>query len=503
MKGTVTGSARLTAVLLLCSFLTTAAFLAGLHFAGLFRFTEAGYGDSYILYDVLSFQKTGIIYRDLSIAPYLPTQYSPLVYRMYAAPGPLSNENPFFGPRLMALAAFLACIGMAASIARALIPIRGVWLWAIAVGASFRCMEMWPLQLRGDFAGTFFSLAAVRFLMARFRGSVLLAGLCAGFALQFKITFVAALAAGSLWLLFHREWKRLGVFCAAAAVSSAGLYLAFWIREPRMISQILALAPAIWDPAGSLRLLYDAAREPAVLTAFSAAPWILTRRSPRWRLLSLYGSISLAISVLTDMQAGGNVNYFFEWLFALTPFAVWGCFRLIVWSSRDAGVAAFITALILIWFWAPRVRETINRRQEFNPDVLQAQNEAFRQTADVLRSRHFFSTVPRLALLDPLPPLMEPYLFAYELELGKIDPAPILEGVGRGDYDLVITPRQPQEWRGIVHGGPALHAAIQSGYQPYCTLAGDVWWLPRFRPKDGSLTEQLRSIGCVFTALEM
>jgi len=34
--------------------------------AGFRSLREAGYGDSYILYDVLSFEKTGIIYRDLT-----------------------------------------------------------------------------------------------------------------------------------------------------------------------------------------------------------------------------------------------------------------------------------------------------------------------------------------------------------------------------------------------------------------------------------------------------
>src|SRR5262249_33658349 len=136
--------ARVTTWALALSFLTIAGFLAVGQLAGLFRLAETEYGDSYILYDVLNFQKTGIIYRDLSLPPSLPAQSSPLVYRMYALPGVISADNPFFGPRLMALAAFLACIAMAASIARTLIPVGRAWLWGLCVAGSFRCMAYWP-----------------------------------------------------------------------------------------------------------------------------------------------------------------------------------------------------------------------------------------------------------------------------------------------------------------------------------------------------------------------
>src|SRR5215467_5089536 len=73
----------------------------------LFMLDEAGYGDSYILYDVLHFQKTGYIYRDLSKPPYLPAQYSPMLYILFSLPGRfLSSGNLFVGPRLLVLTAF-------------------------------------------------------------------------------------------------------------------------------------------------------------------------------------------------------------------------------------------------------------------------------------------------------------------------------------------------------------------------------------------------------------
>ena len=61
-------------------------FLLATQLTGLLQLDDIGYGDSYILYDVQHFQRTGEVYRDLSQPPYLPAQYSPLVYMMYALP---------------------------------------------------------------------------------------------------------------------------------------------------------------------------------------------------------------------------------------------------------------------------------------------------------------------------------------------------------------------------------------------------------------------------------
>ena len=74
---------------------------------------EAGYGDSYILYDVEHFRRTGVIHRDLSVPPYPPAQYSPLVYMVLAVPARvLETANPFLGPRVVILLAFAACVAL-------------------------------------------------------------------------------------------------------------------------------------------------------------------------------------------------------------------------------------------------------------------------------------------------------------------------------------------------------------------------------------------------------
>ena len=122
-------SSCITRSVLLLLLLTGAIYVVVRQF-GLFRMAEAGFGDSYILYDVQHFNSTGQIYRDLSVPPYLPAQYGPLVYRLYALAADARIENPFLGPRFVALAAFCLSVSMAAIVAQALIPIRAVWIWA-------------------------------------------------------------------------------------------------------------------------------------------------------------------------------------------------------------------------------------------------------------------------------------------------------------------------------------------------------------------------------------
>jgi hypothetical protein len=157
-------------------------------------------------------------------------------------------------------------------------------------------MREWVFQLRGDFPGIFFSLLALRLLLARCHNATLLSGLSAGFAMQFKITFVSALTAGFLWLLFRKWWKELAIFTTAGTLTFAGPYLFFWAQEPRMLSQIFALSPGIQDVRGCINLIYRAVKEPVVPLALAALPLVVSFPWPRWILLLLFASLSFLFS---------------------------------------------------------------------------------------------------------------------------------------------------------------------------------------------------------------
>jgi hypothetical protein len=465
----------------------------------LFSFTDVGYGDSYVLFDVLHFQDSGEIYRDLSLPPYLPAQYSPLVYMLYSTPGRITGvPNPFFGPRLMALAAFLLCVSIVMSIARSLISTRSAWLWALALAGSIGAMRVWVLQLRGDFPAIFLDLLAIRLLFGRSRWMALLAGLCAGFATQFKITVVAALVAGSLWLLIRRQWKDFGSFAAAGVLSCLGFYLLFWAREHRMIQQMTMISPGIAEFPGLLKLVYHIVSEPVVLLAALAISPAALRAGSRWGLLILFAVVSFSTAALTDIQAGGNVNYFYEVLFATVPVAVLGLRRLTAWAGQRVGVGLFVTALFAFYFLAPTARDLYDHvRAGIGPAGIKTNNQNFQKIEDALRGQHIFSTVPRAALLDAKPALMEPYLLSYLERLGKFDPAPILRRIRDSEFDVVITPSKPESWRGIPHIGPDLRQAIMAAYRPHCVYSEYLLHLPSNRQGNSALEVALSRIGCM------
>ena len=458
--------------------------------------TEAGYGDAYIHYDVTHFKRTGVIYRDLSQPPYLPAQYSPFVYMMYAIPSENASGNPFFGPRLVALFAFLACVAMVISLVGALVPLRCASIWGLVLLGSIGSLEQWPLQLRGDFAAIFFNLASLRLLMSRSRYRALFAGLCAGAALQFKLTYVAGIAACFLWLVFRKRWKELALFVPAAAATSLGIYLVLWLREPNMMSQMLALAPGIADFRGLVKIILQVVSEPLILLVLPALPVLIPWRRPRWLLLLLFALLSFILQAAADIQAGGNVNYFFEGLFALVPVAVLGTFKLIAWSRERPALAVLVTALMLIHVIVPQMLFLYENRAMIGPRAIASGNDEFRRVADLLRGRHTLSFVPRLALLDPHPVLMEPYLMTYMERLGKFDATSLLERIAKREFDVVVARDDDATWRGIPLM-PDVLTTIEEAYERQCRMPNTVVYLPRGRERDSGLIQRLKNIECV------
>jgi hypothetical protein len=445
--------------------------------------SEAGYGDSYILFDALRLRRTGVLYRDLSQPPYVPAQYSPLVYVLYAVAGAVTkSSNPFFGPRLVVLGSFACCIALAASIARALIPARSAWVWGVLLGCSIRSMWGWVLQVRGDFPGICFELLAIRLLLSRSRWALPMAGACAGLALQFKITFVAALATGASWLVLERRWADLRRFLVPAIVFAFGPYLIVRAREPLMFAHIFALSPGIIELNGWRLLLRDVVSELVVLLGLLALPAAGFLRRPDWSLLILFVSISSTVGAITDLQAGGNINYFFDTLFAMVPLAVAGLLRIASLAHRRVAVGLLAATLIGLHDAVPRALALYENRDRLKSRAgeIQSRNFKFRNLETTLRGHRILSTVPRLALIDPAPALTEPFLLSYLIRLGKIDPEPILRQVRNGDFDVVITLESSEEdWRGIPHIAPILGEAISTAYRPHCRLIGSIVHLPK------------------------
>jgi len=265
-----------------------------------------------------------------------------------------------------------------------------------------------------------------------------------------------------------------------------------------MITQMLALRVPVRDISGCLRLFAHAFTEPVVLLASAALPAVLMRRLQRWMLLLLFVSTSLVFSALADFQAGGNINYFFEALFAVTPLAAWGAMRLCAWSRRNAELALFLSGLIMAYLISGQGKDIEGSYSLISPRAVLSENDHFRKVEARLRGLHIFSAVPRMALLDPAPALMEPYLLSYLQRVGRFDPAPILERVRAGEFDIVITPGAdvPDFWRGVPMVAPDLKRSIASAYEPYCAVLGAVLNVPRNRLVDSISRADWRQVGC-------
>lgn len=468
--------------------------------AGMFREGELGYGDTCVLHRVLSLRATGTIYPDLAQPPHLPANYSPFVYLLYTPSVGLSPADPYLGPKVTALAVFLLTIAVLAGICRRLAPARHTGWWTVLLALSLLRMstEQWPLQIRGDFAGILCGLLALFFLMAESNSGLIAAAICAGLALQFKILFVAPLIAGTLWLLIERN--RRWYLYPVAAITTTGLLYALWeLREPRMASQMLSMSPGIKDVSGSLAQLVHALSEPVVALALPAVPWAIGRNQARWRLLLIFLPISFLFSTLTDIQAGGGINYFLEGLLATVPLAVAGCMRLLHWSRSSAGFAAGLILLIAVHGIASDLRDTWGEwrynQATLSPNGIVQSNHRYRRLQAIFRGRHVFSTSAPLIIQDPQM-IADPWLEDYLQRLGKFNPEPLVQSFRNEEFEAVALNPAQIEFRGIRHVGTQLANAIDADYRPWCSMPELIVYLPDRRPTDEDLKNALGSLGC-------
>jgi hypothetical protein len=460
---------------------------------------DAGYPDSYILYDIQHFQRTGVIYRDLSQPPSQPAQYSPMLYILLALPGRLlPSENPLLGPRMIVFAAYFLCVVVTASIAHAIIPLRSTWLWSILLGSSITSMGFWILQLRSDFLGILFELLAIRLLLKGSLWTTLIAGICVGLALLFKITMVAALVAGIVWLVLKRYWHLLLVFIMAGITTSGTFYLFFSLREPRMIQQMTTFSTIIPEYRDLIHQIGQILKEPLTLLAIAGLPLIGLPLRPwrRWKLLLLFSAVSFCIAALTALHSGANLNYFYEFLFSVTPLAVLGVLHLKANSREWTACSVLLAGVIGFYIVLPIVRDLWSLRERISPSYIRAANERTSLIRATFWGRHIFSTVPYVAILDPQPTLIEPVLFAYLQRVGKTDPTPVMKSLEHEEFAAVVTDSHAWSYRGIDKISPALRSAIITAYAPHCEFEGLLVHLPRETKHSDDLRKKLDSIGC-------
>lgn len=462
--------------------------------AHLFDAGEAGFGDAYVLHSVREFQRTGVIYPAARLDGPIPGKvgYGPLLYVVLSIPGRwFPAENPFVGPRLIEILAFLVCVAATSSIAQALIPGKWGWRWAALLALSFASAAPWILQLRGDFLAAACGLVAVRLLLAGSPGAILAAGAVGGLATQFKFVYVAAPAAGFLWLAVQRRWTDVVRLTGASLATSAGIYALFLLREPALPEHILIWRGLVKDYVGLGLILLKVFREPAFLLGVAAAVAIAARPWKKWRLLLIYAALSFSIAVATEVQAGGDMNYFLETFFAVTPFAAMGA--LYLRRLQPAVAALALAALLTIYSVEPVASATYRSVAAARAD--KNKNRELNDLRSALKGHRVLSTVPTVTFLSDEVVLDEPFVLSY-LELsGRLDATPLGDRIQKQEFDLVATAQEASWYRGVAHVSPTLRRPIAQAYEPYCVYRSTLFFLRRNSPSP-AVADRLRMIGC-------
>lgn len=190
------------------------------------------------------------------------------------------------------------------------------------------------------------------------------------------------------------------------------------------------------------------------------------------------------------------MNYFYEFLFSATPLAVLSVFHLKANTRKWKAGSVLLAGLIGFFMVLPVVQDLRSLRERLSPSYIRTANQQASLIREAFQGRHIFTTVPYVALFDPQPAMIEPFLFSYLQRVGKIDPTPVMNSLQREEFEAVVTQREARSWRGIDHISPSLHQAISAAYTPHCELYGLLVHLPRDTAHSGDLRTQLQEVGC-------
>jgi len=384
------------------------------------------------------------------------------------------------------------CLGLVASISRKLIDCRASAPVGMLLACSFGVFQGWPAQLRGDFPSICFALLALRLLLEDRPWLYALAGASAGFALLFKLTYVSAGIAGFLWLIYQKKWKSLIGFVVSAAVTSLGVYAFMLVREPHMLQNLLVLHSAVTDYSGVRKFLYQLGQEPVLLLGLTMVPVLVYRRWFPWSPLALYFLVSFAVSVLLSIQAGSNINYFFESLLAVTPFAAAGMFRL---RDHVSGLSSVFVALLICGFAInPTVLSTVEafRLAKDSP----AQNRRLEQLRQEFTGKNVFSTAGWASHLTDHVAISEPFLLSYLERSAKWDSSLWAARLHDQTFDLVVVDLPATSWRGIPRIPPTIRAAIEEAYEPFCACRRILLFHRRGENPESAGIARFAAIGC-------
>ena len=486
-------TASVVGVLLICVIAVVTATLLSVG-----RLDDVGYPDSSTLLIVREFVRTGHMYLGVHSPPYLVTLYGPLTYAFLSLPYRVAGAvgvSPMVAVRLTLVGGVLLCLAMVFVLSRRLSGRSSVAWLCVLFALSTPALAAWTTQVRPDFLGLGLALLCLYlFLRPDARRLSLAAIASASLALLIKQTYVAAPAAIFLYLLYRRRWRAAAFWSVGVAVVVAGGYLLTLWREPMMLEHLAALRDPLFEVRGALVIILGAIAVPVVPFAVIGGVAEFRSGGDAGRLLVLYCVMAWLVALATILQVGGNINYFWEPLFASAVLAGPGLRVMQRQLGRAQAVAGGL-ALALLFALTLTQDLAVFQGSYFQWRDRTRSRANWELLTSVVSGKRLLSTMPAITLLSASPEMPDPYLNAVLERQGRWSSAPVVAELEAARYDLIIETGQYDllvsgggDWfRGIAMWSDEMRAALMRAYEPVCSFEGLGLWLPRHRPRDPDL----------------
>jgi hypothetical protein len=469
---------------------------------GLAYFRDVGYPDSATLLRLGEFVHSGRLYPAFDRPPYLITLYGPLTYVLLAVPYGLASAagiSPLIPMRLAIVGALAVCVSFTFLLSRRLYgSLSMAWLSALFT-LSLLPLAYWALQIRCDFLGLGFALFSVYlFLLTNGRRLALGAAICAGMALLIKQTFVAAPIAIVGWLIYRRRFKEAALWSACFVLTVGGGYAIVASREPLMLKHMAAIRRPVFEYREAFQIIGQALTQPVTLFFVIGGLLALWKCTPEKLLLVGYCGAGWLVAILTIPQIGGNINYFWEPLFASAVLAGSGLYEL-QRKARSTPILVILLLLIMVARWfVPFLHADLHYLRQTYASVkgYQERKREWEAFVTVISGRRLLSTFPDVTIHSGTPEIPDPYLNAVLERRGQWTSAPVVADIADGAFDLIIIGENDGiGWRGLMNWDGRMWGAVRQSYSFACVFEEMEVWLPRRTSSD--LLPRLSAAGCI------
>ena len=475
-------------VLALCVVVSVCVSFRYLHKVGDVSIPESG-----IATVALNFAKTGRLYRPLDLPPYTPVAYGPALYALLAAIAKVTGADILTLVSTGRIFSFLCYLllgavvyygskrsghGLGISVTVALL----VWADPLFIP--------WNATVRPDMPALLLSTLAIVLCMAPTDLSFFAAGICAGSALLFKQTYIAAAFSILVWSVWRSRYaaraiRQAGLFCIALSLPVLAATSFFVLRGDSLLSQATLMGDVALSRSVAWNLIKHEWYTPAfkLLTlSCCVGLWVAFRevspRGDRARLVALYFATTWLIAAASSMNTGASFNYYLEPHVAIVlalPFAMHILIR--DWSGVAKPVRMFLIAITAVTL----LEQASTWRYAWPGNQGQASAAAIRDLVigtRVLGTESYFSSLGRQ------PELLDPFL-SHQLELRKHwSSAPILKEINDQQYDYVIFRLDNGKvlpYNGYFCFSKSVTDALAQNYEALCQTAEYLILVPKQR----------------------